>query len=598
MQKNRKILIIGNGPSTQELAEWGLENLRSDVDTFGMGIAYRFFQEINWWPTLYACGDSKVVFSHRKELGSIVENPDVPTDRFYFSWPVSEHSRLELITHCSTGDFCFRKSLELRYREIYLIGIEGHYIEKIMESRPLTEDEYLDLGFEELKLSELNKSVLRIITKTPDDNPNYFFHGYQQAGDVYSLPSAHRHRSSWKEAAEYANSSDVKVLNLSGNSRLSDFPKTTLINQFDRVLNSDAKTKQNRPSGLLRASTATDNDFGAAPVVTHNATGQPDMWFGPFEREHKKRIEEENVIIDLFRLTPSSNPVPIMIDIGACQGRVFHKFAREGWWIHAFEPNPPFFKALAKKYTHRKIVLNDTAVSDVEGAEVPFYTSEESHGISSLQAFRPTHEVTAHVKTVRLDNYLFNKRIKRIEFLKIDTEGYDLMVLQGLNLAKYPVSIILCEFEDSKSKPLGYSWQDQADYLNSYGYTVYVSEWHPVITYGGPHQWRILKRYPCELEDPNAWGNFLAFKSDPGFCAVAKAFNNCLRRNDKLGPRRAGAVGPKTLDRELRAAQSRIRSLQLEKSEVFASKSWKFTYPLRLLNDIANNIFRRNGGSQ
>ena len=97
MARNKKILIIGNGPSAQGLADLGFENLRSDVDTFGMGIAYRYFRQINWWPTLYACGDSKVVFSHREELAKVVEDPRVLTQRFFFSWPVAEHACFELI---------------------------------------------------------------------------------------------------------------------------------------------------------------------------------------------------------------------------------------------------------------------------------------------------------------------------------------------------------------------------------------------------------------------------------------------------------------------------------------------------------------------
>src|SRR3546814_10967666 len=43
---------------------------------------------------------------------------------------------------------------------------------------------------------------------------------------------------------------------------------------------------------------------------------------------------------------------------------------------------------------------------------------------------------------------------------------------------------------------------------------VYVSEWHPIVRYGIRHDWRRLVPYPCELSDPSAWGNLLAFR-DP-----------------------------------------------------------------------------------
>ena len=264
MANNKKIFIIGNGPSTRELAEWGLDNIRSDVDTFGMGIAYRFFREVNWWPTYYALGDSKVVFSHRAELAKVVLDPNVSTERFFFSWPVTAHPRLERIHHCSTGDFCLRKCLELRYQNIYLIGIEGHYVEEILESRPLSGDEYNHLGFDQLGLPEAWKEGLRIISKTPADNPNYFFYGYQQAGDVYSLPQSTKHRDRWKDAAELADSSALKVVNLSEHSKIDGFPKSTL-SSFYNILLDDSIS----PTHDLLPKTAVQSSF----------------WYGPFDRE-------------------------------------------------------------------------------------------------------------------------------------------------------------------------------------------------------------------------------------------------------------------------------------------------------------------------
>jgi FkbM family methyltransferase len=507
---NNKILIIGNGPSAKELAELGFENLRPDINTFGMGIGYRYFREINWWPTLYACGDSKVVFSHQQELAKTIEDPDVSTQRFYFSWPVSEHPRFELIDHCSTGDFCFRKSLELGYREIYLIGIEGHYVEEILESRPLSEEEYEQLGFDQLGLLDAHKETLRIITKTPADNPNYFFYGYQQAGDVYSLPQSTKHRDRWKDAAEFADAYGVNVINLSASARIMEFPKSTLANVSDSLLGNSVSAQDIPPMTSARSA----------------------FWYGPFDRGQNKRVEESDVVRELFQSMAclATNKKPVMVDVGACKGGAFREFAQQGWVVHAFEPNPPLYADLLKKFNLPNVTLNNSAVSDVEGEEIPFYTSEESLGISSLKPFRDTHELAAHVKTIKLDNYLGANGIKGIDFLKVDTEGFDLMVLKGLDLGQYPAEAVLCEFEDRKTKPLGYSMQDMADYLQSFGYTVYVSEWHPVVRYGIRHQWRALKLYPCELEDPNGWGNLLAFKQDPGIGTVTRALRNSLRK--------------------------------------------------------------------
>ena len=50
------------------------------------------------------------------------------------------------------------------------------------------------------------------------------------------------------------------------------------------------------------------------------------------------------------------------------------------------------------------------------------------------------------------------------------------------------------------------------EYLSKLGYKIIVSEWYPIVRYGTTHKWRGLKKYPCELDDKNAWGNFICFK--------------------------------------------------------------------------------------
>ena len=137
----------------------------------------------------------------------------------------------ELITHGSTGDFCYRKSIELGYRRIYLIGIEGEYVEEIAECRPLTKAEAEELGFASLR----KRKNLRIITSTPKSNPNYFFDDYQQEGDVYSLPEAAGHRDRWATSARFATYHGVRTWNLSHLSALKCFPKRDVSTLFDET---------------------------------------------------------------------------------------------------------------------------------------------------------------------------------------------------------------------------------------------------------------------------------------------------------------------------------------------------------------------------
>lgn len=230
-RRKRRLLIIGNGPSVKALVAYGFRNIPSDVDTFGMGAAYRFYEDIDWWPTYYALADRKVVYSHRKKLRELVENPRVATSEFFFSWPISNDRRLRLVPHKSTGDTCFRKAIEKGYTEIYLIGIEGSYVEEIAESRPLTEDEIETCGYGCLNLSEAERKLLTIV-RTPEDNPNYFFNSYQREGDVYSLPQAHTHRRNWGKSLMESKEKGVTVINLSDRSSLENVPEASLEEVF------------------------------------------------------------------------------------------------------------------------------------------------------------------------------------------------------------------------------------------------------------------------------------------------------------------------------------------------------------------------------
>jgi len=46
---------------------------------------------------------------------------------------------------------------------------------------------------------KLNDGTLKII-KQPLNNPNYFFNGYQEVGDIYNVPNTDRiHKQSWED---------------------------------------------------------------------------------------------------------------------------------------------------------------------------------------------------------------------------------------------------------------------------------------------------------------------------------------------------------------------------------------------------------------
>ena len=234
------------------------------------------------------------------------------------------------------------------------------------------------------------------------------------------------------------------------------------------------------------------------------------VWIGPFHRSLHAEFAEDRF---LGQWLPKVHKRGVMLDVGAQEGSSFKAFLKAGWEVHAFEPDPTNRKNLVRKFgKSRRLTVNPEAVAGRSEGEVPFYASEESTGISSLVQFRDTHQEVARVKTVSLGDYMASKGLRRVDFLKVDVEGYDFFVLQGFPWELDKPRCIIAEFEDKKTSGLGHSWEDMAIFLRKHGYKVLVSEWHPIVRYGQPHDWRQLSLYPCSLSNPAAWGNLIAFR--------------------------------------------------------------------------------------
>lgn len=229
----------------------------------------------------------------------------------------------------------------------------------------------------------------------------------------------------------------------------------------------------------------------------------------------KESMDEGEII---YQLLKSKNKSKVMIDVGAHHGGSLDRFARDGWKIYAFEPDPKNRAVLESRFKGRRNVRVDSrAVSNKNEKELVLFTSSVSSGISSLCSFHHTHKETLKVDTITLHFFCEAVEIQMIDYLKIDTEGYDLFVLYGVPWENIEPEVILCEFEDKKTTCLGYNFHNLADFLVDKDYQLLISEWYPIVEYGMRHRWRRFTTYPCELMDKDAWGNIIAVKQKDVF---------------------------------------------------------------------------------
>ena len=217
--------------------------------------------------------------------------------------------------------------------------------------------------------------------------------------------------------------------------------------------------------------------------------------------------------LNLFlRMHYQSEKLHTLVDVGANRGEFSRAFAKRGWRVIAFEPEPNNFRALTdnlKQFPNAHCISK--AVSDVSGQQVTFYVSTEHSGIHSLKPFHTTHTQTITVETTRLEDTLATLGIDSVTFLKIDTEGADFLALKGFNFNAGLPDFVMVEFMDERSQnSYGYTHHDIVEYMKGTNYLTYIAEWGAIEQYGRSHQFLQCRPYP--LSSPPVWGNIIFVK--------------------------------------------------------------------------------------
>lgn len=130
----------------------------------------------------------------------------------------------------------------------------------------------------------------------------------------------------------------------------------------------------------------------------------------------------------------------VMFDVGANAGdyseilsRCFLKAQ-----IHAFEPNPNTFKNLEKKFKERKNVhTNNFGFGAIrEKTNIYYYDTDKTTGHASInrkvfELHKRTDIDFSQINIETIDEYSKTQNIHYIDFMKIDTEGFEYNVLLG-----------------------------------------------------------------------------------------------------------------------------------------------------------------------
>lgn len=483
--KARPAYVLGNGPSLRGFDF--ARNLRGRV-SFGMNLAFRYWHCIGWYPTYYSCLDEVVGMHHLKSIGDLVENQqrygirgfclrrkviqalDMASvacvqdyEQLLERWPFYFRSYWS-----STGSKTLAWASWLGYRNIILLGVDANYIKYVKNAR------------------HINDLVLTL-DADPGHNPNYFFDGYQQPGDLYHVPMQNNpdfphedQRMGWHMIRPQLEGAHTLVVNASPRSGVDAFPKCTP-NEARPLLRRLRQRKRRQRCGYL-------------PLVEPSSCAPLDLL---------------GLAMQLHGNIPGT-----LLDMGSYHGQNCLRALRRGWQVCAAEADEVNAAILKQRLAPFPLVyIEEEAISCVSGRSYPWFRNANPRW-DAMQDIVGNGVRGGNRQTVTVRDLAKRAGIKSIDILMLDLVGFEFMALRGAPFEEMPPACIIACWNDAFSLQLGNDVHDMGAFLLSQNYTVFISEWRPGKKPGLPWQWHGFAPYPARPL-PRACGQLIAFRSPP-----------------------------------------------------------------------------------
>ena len=227
-------------------------------------------------------------------------------------------------------------------------------------------------------------------------------------------------------------------------------------------------------------------------IFANEIVGRLIWLFGSFERQET----------DFFRA--QIKPDDVCFDVGGNVGYFTMLMASrlKSGHVHVFEPipiNAAMIELSKQLNSFRNITINNAALGQDKGV-AQFAISADSAFSSLLAEAETAPGNTIAVPVMRLDDYVIESDIARLDILKIDVEGAEGLVIGGAeNTLSNPLArprIILIELVDHRLAQFGTSTTAIVNKLRGYGYAPHVlrgkSGLHPYAGPGGVDEYNII----------------------------------------------------------------------------------------------------------
>ncbi|RJU95544.1 MAG: FkbM family methyltransferase [Candidatus Poseidoniales archaeon] len=189
----------------------------------------------------------------------------------------------------------------------------------------------------------------------------------------------------------------------------------------------------------------------------------------------------ENISVDathwLDVVEPLLTKEDVVFDVGTNIGTVANWFSRRVKHVHGFEPHPDNLRITQEQILFRQtknITMSQLALGSEPGTlQLHVKSFHGHHSLGDTSASLTVEKIDVQVDTV--DRYCSSRGIDRIDFLKIDVEGFEEDVLKGAAamLADNNIGLVLFELRQSILTSVGKTATGLFAPLINNGYTVF-----------------------------------------------------------------------------------------------------------------------------
>lgn len=268
--KDKRVFIVGNGPSLNKMPLYLLEN----EYTFVFNRFNLMFERLNWIPQLYMVVDDLVLKDMseqiNKEILPVVDHaffPDIHPSNVDFTKYIDHRENVywfnadkpefrDDLPNCGINKTVVNGAIQvaafLGFKEIYLIGV--------------------DMTFGEQKVKKLNSRNW----EAGEHDPNHFDPRYFGKGLKYHNPTVHEMLEKFRKAKEFFDPRGVKIINATEGGKLEEFPRVDFESLFDLT---DAQREDLlNNSKILKDRGLSFKDLLNVPLFAERSDNYPDVF--------------------------------------------------------------------------------------------------------------------------------------------------------------------------------------------------------------------------------------------------------------------------------------------------------------------------------